>query len=208
MELANEVVEDEPGQRPRNVVDSRRRGHRTETCEENGDVDVAPEGKGIAAGEEVEGDREEDADGEEKQKAGVSLSDVKHVLRSKTSPDDGGGEPSHRSRAAEAVLLLGRADIRDIHEHPVLNEGAKDGGDDSSDDLDREHGARGNLHVVAKLEVTSKTNGLGGRDESDGLEEHVGDGSSREHVSSDEFMEDLGWDLLVRDGLQHGKGER
>jgi hypothetical protein len=79
-------------------------------------------------------------------------------------------------------------------------------GEDSGNDLGSEHGARGNLHVVTKLEVRSEGQRLGHGNVAPGLEHHHGDGVARESVSDDEFGDDVETDLLVSDSLDHANG--
>ena len=103
------------------------------------------------------------------------------------------------------MCLVLSANVLDVRQHPVLHEGDPDASNGGSDDLDHEHDARRDLHVVAELEISCKADGLVGDDEADGLEEDVGDGSAWEHVSGDELVHDLRGHLLVGDGLQHSE---
>src|SRR5262249_49327214 len=61
------IVEDEPRYGPRGVVEPCRGRDRTDAGEEDGDVDVAEEGKRIPTGEEEERDRSESSNQEEPQ---------------------------------------------------------------------------------------------------------------------------------------------
>ena len=61
---------------------------------------------------------------------------------------------------------------------------------------------------MTKFQVTSKVDALVRGHESDGLEEHVGNWSSREHVACNQLVHDLGWYLLVGNGLEHGERDR
>ena len=67
------------------------------------------------------------------------------------------------------------------------------------------HDTGRDLHVVAKLKVTTKADGLRSTDESVGFEEDVGNGASREHAASNQLMHNLSWDLLIRDGHEHSQ---
>lgn len=67
MESSDKVVENESGECPRDVVDSRSRWHGSKTGEEDGDIDVSPERERVAASKEVEGNGEKDTDGEEEE---------------------------------------------------------------------------------------------------------------------------------------------
>ena len=72
MEATDHVVEDEAPKYPGNVVDPRSRRHSTETGEEDWDINVSPDGQREATSQEVEGDGEEDTDGEEPKESRVS----------------------------------------------------------------------------------------------------------------------------------------
>jgi hypothetical protein len=69
--------------------------------------------------------------------------------------------------------------------------------------LSYEHNARGNLHVVTKLEVGGETDRLVSSDEGRGLEDHIRNGSSGEHVTTNQLVHNLWRNLLVGDGLEH-----
>jgi len=58
---------------------------------------------------------------------------------------------------------------------------------------------------MTKLQIARKTNSLVCANISDRLENDVGNGATRKHVASDEFVHDLEGHLLVGDGLEHGK---
>lgn len=102
---------------------------------------------------------------------------------------------------------MGCADVRDIVDHPCLDEGTEECADEGGRDLDTEHGTGRDLHVVAKLEIAGETDGLNASDESDSLEDHVCDGSTREDVSDDKLVHNLRRDLLIGDGLEHCQGK-
>ena len=90
----------------------------------------------------------------------------------------------------EAIWLIRGAHALNVREHPCLNTELDSAGDDSSDDLRPEHGARWDLHVVTELEVGSELQRLGHRDVSPGLEHHHGDGASRERIADDQLRYD------------------
>ena len=97
--------------------------------------------------------------------------------------------------------------VDDVCKHPFLSEDADDAADKGCYDLDEEHDPRWDFHVVSEFEVTGETDGLGGADVGDGFEDHVGDGTTGEHVTRDHLVENVERDLLVRDGLDHGQGD-
>lgn len=65
-----------------------------------------------------------------------------------------------------------------------------------------------NLHVVTELKIAREGNSLTGANESDCLEDHVGNGLPGEHVSSSHLVHDVQGDLLIGDGLDHRERER
>lgn len=56
MESANDIIEHEASDSPRRKIDTGGRWHPTQARETDGNIDVAPEGKGVATGEEVQWD--------------------------------------------------------------------------------------------------------------------------------------------------------
>lgn len=56
---------------------------------------------------------------------------------------------------------------------------------------------------MTELEICRESDGLIGSDEGDALKDHVRDGASRDHVSSNQLVHDLECNLLVGDGLEH-----
>lgn len=102
--------------------------------------------------------------------------------------------------AGEAVDGLGGADAPDVGKHPVEDADLGDGGDERGDDLDGEHDARRDLHVVAELEVGGELDALGGGDVAVGDEDHVGDGAAGEGDAADELADEVDAAVLVGDG--------
>ena len=109
--------------------------------------------------------------------------------------------------ADESVLLVRCADVRDVREHPVLYGGYNDGANCSRNDLNGKHSAWWDLHVMTKLQVTRKSNGLVCASICNHLENGIGNRATRKHVASNEFVHYLKGYSLVGDGLEHGKWE-
>ena len=136
---ADDVVEDEADDTPRDVV--RRRCGRNETgaSEDNGPVDVTDEGAREALLDEVRQDRDGSANEEEPHELVVQLAGRENARWADDAPDDGRGAEDGRVRAAEAVLLVRAADVVDVAEHPGLHTELDGTGDCGSDDLTPEH---------------------------------------------------------------------
>jgi hypothetical protein len=58
--------------------------------------------------------------------------------------------------ASEAVILIVRAKVLDVGEHPCLHAELHSAGNNHPDNLTEEHRPRWDLHVVAKLHVSSE----------------------------------------------------
>ena len=158
-------------------------------------------------GESKRNVRDECADEEEPQELVVDLSRREDTLRANDTPDDRGGTEHGRARAGKVVLLVVRAHIINISEHPALHAELDRAGKGGRDDLTPEHGARGHLHVVAELEVGGEGERLRHGDVAPGLEHHHGDGAAGERVADDELRDDVQADLLVRDRLDDADGD-
>ncbi|KAG6888760.1 hypothetical protein C0992_007551 [Termitomyces sp. T32_za158] len=113
---ADDKIENEADERPRGVVDAVGGGHVPETREAHGDVDVPPEREGVAAREEVEGDREESADGEEPQERRVRGAGAEEASGTYATKDERSSSESRRRGADEAVRLLACAYVFDVIE--------------------------------------------------------------------------------------------
>lgn len=109
--------------------------------------------------------------------------------------------------ACEAVDGLGGADSLNVGKHPVEDADLGDGGDERGDDLDGEHDARRDLHVVAELEVGGELDALGGGDVAVGDEDHVGDGAAGKGDAADELADEVDAAVLVGDGHDDAVGD-
>lgn len=109
--------------------------------------------------------------------------------------------------ACEAVDGLGRAEALDVCKHPVEDADLGDGGDESGDDLDEEHDARGDFHVVPELEVGGELDALGGGDVAIGDKDHVGDGAAGKGDAADELADEVDAAVLVGDGHDDAVGD-
>lgn len=124
-----------------------------------------------------------------------------------SAPNDARGGKGARGWTGEPVLRGLRADVRDIGEQPILDTDNGEATHKHGDNLDDEHHAWGNLHVVAELKVAGKLHGLCRANQGDGLENHVGDGTTREDVTRQQLLHDLERHLLVGNRLDHGEGD-
>ena len=77
--------------------------------------------------------------------------------------------------------------------------------DHGRNNLDCEHHAGRDFHIMTKLQVTGKSNGLARGHEGNRFEDGVGDGFSRKYVPSDKLIQHLYGDLLICDCLKYGK---
>lgn len=100
------------------------------------------------------------------------------------------------------------AEVDDVGEHPFLGEDANDATDKGRYDLDSEHHARGDFHVMSNLQVSGEAYALSRPDVRNSLEDHVGDGTTGEDNTGDHFMQDVEGDLLIGDGLDHSERNR
>lgn len=203
MTPADNVLEDESNDGPGNVVDGARRGDVTSTREDYGEVKVAQPAVRELQAEEVGEDRCGKADQEEEEESVVDLSLGELASRTNDTPDDTGSTEYFCRWANESVLLSWITHVGNVGEHPRLDTELDGASNNSGDDLGPEHSPRRNLHVVAKLEIGGKGQGLGHCDVSPSLEHHHGDGAAREGITDDELSDDVETDLLVSNGLDH-----
>ncbi len=221
------VLEDEPHDRPGDVVDGRGGWDVGGSGEDDGEVDVFEEGVGPAAGDRVRASGEGGADEEKEDEPVVDLTlrelqsgsndtplactlvsiELEEKKVCKITHDDRRGPKHLRRRANEAILLMRHADVFNVREHPCLHTELRRPREHRRDHLAPEHRARRDLHVVAEFEVRDELDGLEHGDVSPRLEQHHRDGSAREHVPDDELGDDVEPNLLVRDSLDHAYGD-
>ena len=114
-----------------------------------------------------------------------------YTLGANSTPDQGCSGKCIRVGTGESVLPFGCADVNDVYKHPVLYQGHNYGADYSSNDLDCEHGARWDLHIMAKFQITCKKNSLVCANISNCLEDDIGNRATRKQITSNEFMQNL-----------------
>lgn len=137
----NDVVEEEPDDRPGNVVGRGRGRDETGATEDDGPVDVLEDRVVELVLEEAGEDGREEADEEEEDEAVVDLP-LRELARGADDTPDNGCRAEHLRRgASEAVLLCRVAHILDVREHPRLHTELDGTSDDGGDDLGPEHGA-------------------------------------------------------------------
>src|SRR6266850_3444970 len=110
-------------------------------------------------------------------------------------------------QTGEAVLLIGRAKVLDVGEHPFLYAELYSACNDSCNDLTPEHWAMWNLHVMPKLEVTCELKCLPHSIRSPRLEQHHSNWTAREGVSNNQLCDDIKPKLLVHSGLYQADGD-
>ena len=105
--------------------------------------------------------------------------------------------------ANEAIFLIRGANVLNVGEHPRLHTELHGASNDSCDNLTKKHRAMWNLHVVAKLEIARKLNGLGRGNMTPCFEYHHRNWAAREGISDDQLRNDVQPNLLGRNGLNH-----
>jgi len=104
------------------------------------------------------------------------------------------------------LFLLGCANILNVVKHPILNESNPDAGNNRGNNLNGEHDAGRNFHIMPELQVCSKFSSLEICHVSNCFEDHVGNWLPWKHVTCNKFKHHLCGNLLVGDG--HKNGER
>ena len=168
---------------------------------DDGGVPVPEAGLGEEPMEEVEGERDDEADEEGERDPLVPRAHAEHV-RGERAPGDG----------LRVVLLhvLSRPDVGafdreqdlplvrdDGHHHYVVEDGA----DDRTDQLDGEGDPRGQLGVLRKLEILEQELTLHDRVVAEQREVHVGDRIAGVEVSTDHLNDGLDDELETGDGV-------
>lgn len=160
---------------PREVVERGRRRDLAAAAEDEGRGQVAEVGLGEGAREAVEEDGRQGAREPEPLEVGVDGARGEDALGPDEPPDDGGVEEDAAVGAVEFVGLVLGADVGDgAAEGPFQDGDLHDAGPEGGDGLGHEHGAPGDLHVLAQFEVLGEVEALGHGDVAVGLEEHHG----------------------------------
>lgn len=160
-----------------------------------------------AAADEEEERRPDGAEGEGPDEGAVEGGRAEEAGGADDAPEDGAVEVDAGERAGEAVAGVGGAEGGEVAEHPVEDADLRQAGDQGGQHLDLEEEARGQLHVVAELEVGGEFDALGGRDVAVGDEDHVCDRAAGEDVAGDELADEVEGRVLVCDGHDYADGD-
>lgn len=106
------------------------------------------------------------------------------------------------------MLALSRcADFRNSRQRRVQYNDLDKAREGCGHHLRHEHGARRNLHVVAKLQIRHERQSLAHGDVAKGLEDHERQGPSGLDVTKNELSQDIETDLVVCNGLYDSDGQ-
>ena len=167
------------------------------TDQENWNVDVGENPELLA--KEVEGERQNSANGETPHKAIVDGTRTEHLLGTKSAPKDRSGEESVVSGASEVIPLRWQADVGNLGHLIVENGRANEGGDESRPNLTVEGDPWSDVHVVGELKILSEVESVRGRDVSIRLEVVHGSGIPGEPETTEEFSDNVQGDFDIRD---------
>ena len=148
--VPNVLVENEPHDPPREVIDRCSRRDLSTAAEDERSGQIAPRAAGKRASERVKEDRSRRAGEPEILEVGVDGSGGEDALRADETPDDGSVEKDTAVGAIELVGLVFGADVGNgAAESPFEHGDLDDAGPESGDGLGHEHGTPWNLHVLA-----------------------------------------------------------
>ena len=117
----NEVLENEPDDRPRYKVHRGCGWDESHPGKDDGEVEVFEDAVGVFPRDEPWEDRSEGADEEEPDEDGVDLSWGELEFGSDDAPHDGSYTEDFGTGADEFILLVGGAHPFDVGEHPRLD---------------------------------------------------------------------------------------
>lgn len=200
MRPAHIELEDSAKDEPRGQIDTGSWRNNFKCAHHNWNVYISPERCRETPRKIVEGNREKCTDEEEVDERVVERATIEESTWPNASPNDRSGSEGVRARAGKAVLLMRRAQIRDVSEHPLLYNHDHHDAFCSSEDLSEEHRPRWDLHVMAELEVSNEEQRLLHRNEAECLENHHGDWAAWKHIANDKLAKNLDSDRLVRKG--------
>lgn len=178
-----------PDHPPRQIIQRRRGRDLPGSSEEKRRVQEPERGFGEHTREEVDQNWGGEADEPEPVEVCVEGAWGEDALGADEAPDDGGVEEDAAVGAGEAVGLVLGADVFDGvgEEGPAEDGDLDEAGPDGGDGLGEEHGARGDLHVLAEFEVLGEVEALGHGYVAVGFEEHHGEGFAGLDVAGHEF---------------------
>lgn len=194
------VVEDVADQGPDGEVEAGGGGDPGHGAEDDGEVDLADEAVLLAAGVEPQRDGEDGAEGEAPDQGAIHGGGAEELAHADNTPQDRAVEVHPSNGAGESVDGLAGAQALHVGKHPVQHANLRDRGHERGDDLDGEHDAWGDLHVVAQFEVGGELDALRRGDVAVGDEDHVGDGAAGEDGAADELADEVDAAMLVCDG--------
>lgn len=186
------AIKQEAHQRPHAEVQARRRRDPTQAPKHDGQVNAAPQAISRAASRDGPDSQGSDgADEERPDEGAVEAFSAEEPCGADDAPEDAAVEVHAGDGAGEAVDGGGRAYAADVGEHPVEDADLGEAGGDGGGELDGEERARGDLGVVAQLQVRGELQCLRGGDVAVGDEEHVRDGSAGEEEAAGELADEV-----------------
>ena len=174
--------------------------------QQDGDVEVSENLPLLA--QEVERDREDDADGETPQQTVVHCTGAEHHLWSKGAPEDGSGKVIVDGRTGKVVLLINRTYTGDLR-HLVIEDGGTDeSGDEGGEHLAVEGDPRWNVDVMGEFHILREVEGVRGGDVPVGFEVEYRSGVTGEPEPAEHLGEDVEGDLHVGNCHDDATGNR
>ena len=149
--------------------------------------------------EEVEGDRQDSTQRETPQEAIVDGTRTKHLFRTESAPEDGSRVKLAAHGTSEVILLLGRANVRDLGHLVIENGRADEGADESPPYLAVEGDPWSDVHVVREFKILNENENTRGREGSVNLEVVHSGGVTGEPETGEELGNDVQSNLDVRD---------
>ena len=96
-------------------------------------------------------------------------------------------------------------DVLNVFKHPILNKNGPDERNNRTNNLNGKHNAGRNLHVMSKLQVSSKVDGLSSCNYYNCLEDGIGNRMSWKHITSNQFTHHPCGKYLIGYGCKHRK---
>lgn len=156
-EVVKDVADDDPDGEVK-ACGWRDPGH---GAKDDWEVDFAEDAVAATTAVKVEGDGEKGTQREEPDEGAVDGFGAEELVWADDTPEDRAVEVDASDGAGEAIDGLRSTESLHVRKHPVENTDLSQRGHEGCDDLDGEENARGNLHVVAQLEIRCELNALG-----------------------------------------------
>ena len=192
------IVENIADHGPDREIETSRRRYPRHSTENDREVDFADETVPLVAAIQPQRDWKNGANRETPNKYAVNGVRAEKLIHTDYSPKNRPVEMNPGDRTSESIHGLRGAKTTNICEHPIEDPNLCERGNKGGNNLNREHDAWWNFHVVAQFQIRGKLNALSGGDVAVSDEYHIGNGTAGKDGATHKLTDEVNRRMLVR----------